>query len=662
MKKIPYLLVLLFMSFLFVACDNDKSRITRIHLGHTSGTGTIDDPFIFDAIVDDLISAPITINPIDVVKDFKFTLVKKINNEFVELSSDDIRGISFNEDNSNDLFSVKALVVGTFYVEIKQEPIKIYVQINIKEKEDPYFKENFKVLAIGNSFSNNAMTYLYEIADNYGVQNIILGTLYIGGADLLQHANYAKSNKDAYEYIKNDNGIKTSLREKSLSYGLKDEDWDIIVIQQASGPAGRPALYEPHLTNLLTHINEHKTNEEVQIFWYLTWAHQANSIDADFPIYECDQKLMYDSIINAYIEKVKPHKEITGLIPTGTAIQNVRTSIIGDILTSDGYHLSRTHGCFIAGLSWFKAITKFDISKITYHPYTLSSVEFEILVEAINNSITKPLEVTESSYPKEPTQLWHLPIRYVLGYWTPSSAPIDIIKVNHNNFVSSKHLYSKREIPSETKIEITDGYKYNITFYKEIDGILGGGKELINLTESLIVDYKFWEDFEYIGITVFSITNDNLSNNVNDAGSKLIVKVPYKVISHEDVEPFFITGYWPDNGIEIKTGTDNFTKGFLASNILSIDQVPVNTKITIASGYKIRLIFLTYSPKNGYKVAKRTDNYTDEVLVTEELYENYDYIAINISAVQSTDISSLANTAHELLTFTFNEDILDEGN
>ena len=196
-----------------------------------------------------------------------------------------------------------------------------------------------------------------------------------------------------------------------------------------------------------------------------------------------------------------------------------------------------------------------------------------------------------------------------------------------------------------------DGYKYNVTFYKEIDGILDGGKELENLTTSLTVDYKFWEDFNYIGITVFPINTKNLSNKVNTTSKKLIVKVPYEVILHEEVDVFFTTGYWPDDGIEIKTGTDNFTKGFLASNILSINQVPVNTKITITEGYKIRLVFFTYSPKEGYKVAKRTSNYMDEVLVTEELYENYDYIAINISAVTSTDLSGLASTAHELITF-----------
>lgn len=653
MKKILYVMVLLFISFLFVACGNGKHTITGIHLSDASGNGTIDNPFIFNAIIDDVIFAEITVEPNNVKKDLKFTLVKKVDNKFIELGSDDIRGISFNEDNSNDKFSVKALAIGTFYVEIKHEPVKVYIQINIQDSIN--FSKNFKVLAIGNSFSNNAMTYLYEIADNYGVENIVLGTLYIGGADLSQHANYALSNRDAYEYIKNNNGIKTSLKEKSLLYGLKDEDWDIIVIQQASGPSGKPDLYEPHLTNLLNYVNENKTNEDARIFWYLTWAHQANSTDADFSIYQSDQKLMYDSIINAYIEKVIPHKEITGLIPTGTALQNVRTSIIGDILTSDGYHLSGTHGCFIAGLSWFKAITKFDISKITYRPYTLTHIEFEILVETINNSIIEPLKVTKSSHPKEPTKLWELPIRYTIGYWALSAPIINKSSNDHVNFVASKHLFKKEELPSETIFEIVDGYKYNITFFKDIDGILEGGKELKNLTTSLTVDYKFWEDFKYIGITVFPTNTEDLSNIVGTVGSKLMVKVPYEAILHKDEDLSFITGYWPDEGIEIKTGTDNFTKRFLASNILSIDQVPVNTKITIASGYKIRLIFLSYSSKEGFKVSKRTDNYIDEVLVTEELYENYDYIAINISAVEANDISSLADKAHELLIFISSE-------
>ncbi|MGI6782266.1 MAG: DUF4886 domain-containing protein [Acholeplasmataceae bacterium] len=411
MKKILYLLFLMLASFVFVACDKgeipiDSPVITEINLADSSGQGTADDPFVFNAVVDDLISTTINVTPINVIKDLKFKLVKKVNNQYVELSNDDVCGLSFNEDNSNEKFSVKALVAGTFYVQIKQDSIAVYIQVNIQEKEDETvwssvdFSENFKVLAIGNSFSNNAMTYLYEIANSYGVKNIVLGTIYLGGAELSQHANYAQSNRATYSYIKNNNGEKTTADNKTILDGLLDEDWDIIVIQQESGKSGKSQYYEPHLTNLLAYINEHKTNQEANVLWYLVWAYQADCTEYAFSyFYQSNQTTMYEEIVNAYLENVKPHEEIAGLIPTGTAIQNVRTSRLGDTLTRDGYHLNDI-GCFIAGLSWFKSITGFDIDEITYRPYGVNDDEFKILVEAINNAITNPFEVTQSSFPE----------------------------------------------------------------------------------------------------------------------------------------------------------------------------------------------------------------------------------------------------------------------
>ena len=60
-------------------------------------------------------------------------------------------------------------------------------------------KKSLKILAIGNSFSVDAMEYLYQIAKNAGVEEIILGNLHYASCDLTKH--YAFSSRDSAEYV-----------------------------------------------------------------------------------------------------------------------------------------------------------------------------------------------------------------------------------------------------------------------------------------------------------------------------------------------------------------------------------------------------------------------------------------------------------------------------
>ena len=59
-----------------------------------------------------------------------------------------------------------------------------------------------KILAIGNSFSEDAVEqYLYGLAKAGGYK-VIIGNLYIGGAPLELHLKNAQEDKDVYEYRK----------------------------------------------------------------------------------------------------------------------------------------------------------------------------------------------------------------------------------------------------------------------------------------------------------------------------------------------------------------------------------------------------------------------------------------------------------------------------
>ena len=89
--------------------------------------------------------------------------------------------------------------------------------------------KTLKVLAIGNSFSVDSMTYLYDIAKAEGVEEIILGNLYIGGCSLQTHASNASSGSASYKYYKNTTGEWTETPSVSMWTALKDEEWVALV-------------------------------------------------------------------------------------------------------------------------------------------------------------------------------------------------------------------------------------------------------------------------------------------------------------------------------------------------------------------------------------------------------------------------------------------------
>lgn len=68
----------------------------------------------------------------------------------------------------------------------------------------------------------------------------------------------------------------------------------------------------------------------------MTWAYAENSTHSDFPRYDRDQMTMYNRIVAATNAKIDTNDRIFGVIPAGTAVQNARTSYIGDNLTADG--------------------------------------------------------------------------------------------------------------------------------------------------------------------------------------------------------------------------------------------------------------------------------------------------------------------------------------
>ena len=252
--------------------------------------------------------------------------------------------------------------------------------------------KSIKILSVGNSFSVDAMrNHLYPMLEAAGCTDIRLGILYIGGCSIDKHYECVRRDSASYQYQENVNGTWTYTDNYKASDAFALTDWDIVTVQQVSGQSGRGISYanlDPLMELIRPQIGDAK------VYWHMTWAYQQDSDHADFPNYNNDQMRMYKGIVRATTDKILPRKDMAGYFPCGTAIQNLRTSSLGDTLTADGYHLKDSYGDYTAALTWFCYLTGADAASVTYRPIDIVS-HFDEIAESVDNAIKTPLAVTE---------------------------------------------------------------------------------------------------------------------------------------------------------------------------------------------------------------------------------------------------------------------------
>ena len=244
-----------------------------------------------------------------------------------------------------------------------------------------------KVLAIGNSFSWDAVEQnLHQIAAADGT-TMVIGNMYIGGCPIHAHVENFKADKPAYRYVKiSADGTKKVTKEFRLSQAIRDEEWDYVTVQQASHFSGQPETYEL-LPELVAWIAQNAPQAE--IVFHQTWAYQGNSTHTDFPRYGKDQMRMYQSIMQAERQVMKD-LHIKTVVPNGTAVQNARQSSLGDNLTRDGFHLNLLYGRYLAACTWYEVITGKRVKHNPYAPQGMTPEQILITRRAAHRAVRHP--------------------------------------------------------------------------------------------------------------------------------------------------------------------------------------------------------------------------------------------------------------------------------
>lgn len=257
-------------------------------------------------------------------------------------------------------------------------------------------QKTVRILAIGNSFSQDAVEqYLHELAEAEGISTIT-GNMFIGGCSLERHVKNARDNAPAYAYRKiGTDGKKREKGKMSLETVLADEDWDYVSLQQASPFSGMYETYEASLPELIEYVKA-RLPKKTKLMLHQTWAYASTSRHSGFKNYNCNQLTMYQAIADAVKKAAKANK-IKIVIPSGTAIQNARTSFIGDHLNRDGYHLDVKIGRYTAACTWFERIFKHNVIGNPYTPEGLDEARKAVAQKAAHAAVKHPYKVTDLS-------------------------------------------------------------------------------------------------------------------------------------------------------------------------------------------------------------------------------------------------------------------------
>ena len=239
-----------------------------------------------------------------------------------------------------------------------------------------------KILSIGNSFSQDAHRWLYDVCKSAG-KEIYNVNLYYGGCSLYSHWDFYVNDRAEYDYeIK---GVPT--RKVTLCEALTAEKWDIITYQQASHESGKYERYQPFLCDLHKVVKE--ACPDAKFYIHKTWAYEIDSTHGSFVLYNSDQHYMYECLSDAY---AKAAESINAeIIPSGDVIQYLRDNTKefdykngGLSLNIDGFHLSHGYGRYAASITWYCKLFGGNANDVLFVP---EMCDDENLVNTVKSAV-----------------------------------------------------------------------------------------------------------------------------------------------------------------------------------------------------------------------------------------------------------------------------------
>lgn len=252
--------------------------------------------------------------------------------------------------------------------------------------------KTMKALVIGDKATRSGFEYLYKIFKAEGYEDICLGFTYLPDGTALDYADGIHSGI-TYTIGRNERDYWESAAGFSIKTMVQDRDWDYIVLHTNIGGAGEAKEISEAVNELIPYIKQF--NSTAKIGWNINWGNRGMA-----------GATVFQEIADATRSAILSNNSIDFVVPSGTAVMNAASSFMGSSMYKNSTDVNSL-GELIAGYAWYAALTgkkldglKFEDAILVY----LSSAERKTIVEAINNAMKNPCQVTQATYKTEPTQ------------------------------------------------------------------------------------------------------------------------------------------------------------------------------------------------------------------------------------------------------------------
>ena len=243
--------------------------------------------------------------------------------------------------------------------------------------ESPEEAEVLKIMILGSSRSVNTFQLLYEVfKDQMPDQKLVLGIMYYSGCSMSMHANFIKNEQAVYDYYRNDSGRWDIMKESSMEMGLRDQNWDVILLQAGTGDLDNRMNEADRI--FLKEFVDKNVEHPHELWWHSTWF---NSTDPS--LYDASKTKLDPNTINQYAQLISTNgaaKEyvlndpmFAGHITSGTPMMYALKvlNVPEKDMYRDHTHLS-DFGCLLVGYAWYaqftgKPVTQIDLETIPVH-------------------------------------------------------------------------------------------------------------------------------------------------------------------------------------------------------------------------------------------------------------------------------------------------------
>lgn len=238
-----------------------------------------------------------------------------------------------------------------------------------------------QILSIGNSFSQDAQTYVHRMAKDLFTVN-----LFIGGCSLELH--YRNMLGDKKRYSLEVCGLRTGF-DMSIKEALLSRKWDVITLQQVSSASFRYESYMPYVEELAAYVR--KCNPAAKLYLHETWGYESNTERVEkWGFRTMDE--MSEKVFATYA-KVAETIGADGIIPSGhglLALSHAQEKPVH----RDGSHADFGIGRYMLGCVWYETLTGKPVTETEFSDFDVpvTPEEAALVREVAHKTVTEFLQ------------------------------------------------------------------------------------------------------------------------------------------------------------------------------------------------------------------------------------------------------------------------------